>query len=296
MRFPSALVRLLPLLILLFGATGAMVVGFLLGSRPRPVPAPHLDVAVVNVGQGEASWIRTPGGKFILIGGGPVGRESVVADSLRAAGASRIDLLVLPYPYEEAIGGVPELLRRFPVHAVLECGYPASPELTTLEEVRAQLIQSGVPVTVARAGQRLVLDGVRLEVLAPDEPPVAESPRPANNSLVLRARFGQTVLLWMGGVERAGENALLARAPDLSADWLRVSRFGTRQASSPELLRLVRPGFAVISVGAANPGGYPHIETLDRLAATGARVYRTDQARGRDLVFHSDGFRIEAPP
>ena len=272
-----------------------MIGGFLLGSRPKPPPAPHLDVVVVNVGQGEASWIRTPTGKFVLIGGGPPGRGSLVADSLRAAGARRIDLLVLPYPYEEAIGGVPEILRRLPVSAVLECGYPSSPELTAQDEVRAQLIQSGVPIKLARAGQRLSLDGALLEVLAPGDLPVARSPRPANNSVVLRVRFGQTALLWMGGVERAGEDALLARAPDLSADWLRVSRFGTREATSPELLRLTRPSFAVLSVGPANSGGYPHAETLERLAATGARVYRTDQARARDLVFRSDGFRIEAP-
>lgn len=301
MHFFPRIARLLPLVLLLLLATGALLAGFLLGRRPRPAPRPGLAVSVLDVGQGEASWIRTPGGKFVLIGAGPPGSGPAVAEALRAAGARRIDLLVLPYPAAEAIGGIPEILRRFEVGAVLECGYPATEDLALQEKIRGLLGEAAVTVSPARAGQWLRLGGARLEVLAPADPPVEAPPRPANNSIVLRVVFGQTAFLWMGGVERAGENALLGRAPELSADWLRVSRFGSREATSPELLRLVRPSVAVVSVGVANRGGYPHRECLERLAAAGARVFRTDEAPARggsggELVFRSDGYQIEALP
>ncbi len=290
---PAVVRRLFPLLVMSLLATGAMLAGFLLGSRPLPPPVRRLDVTVVNVGNGEASWIRTPRDRFILIGGGPPGAGPKVADALRAAGARHIDLLVLPYPYAEAIGGVPDVLRHFEVRAALETGYPRPDQAVNQvqEEVRALLAARSVPVQIARAGQKLALDGVRLEVLAPAEPLPSAAPGAANSSLVLRAAFGNTVFLFAGGLERAGETALIARGPDLRAGWLRVARFGTRNATSPEFLRLVRPSVAVISVARGNFDGYPHRETLERLAASGARVFRTDEADG-DLSFWSDGFQV----
>jgi len=48
-------------------------------------------------------------------------------------------------------------------------------------------------------------------------------------------------------------------------------------ALSAAFLAAVTPKDAVISVGAGNTYGHPHQETLDRLAAAGATVHRTDQ-------------------
>jgi beta-lactamase superfamily II metal-dependent hydrolase len=97
-------------------------------------------------------------------------------------------------------------------------------------------------------------------------------------------------------MERAGEDALIARSPEsLRSDWLRVARFGSREASSPEFLRLVSPDFAVISVGAKNSGDYPHKETLDRLSSAGARVFRTDQTDASEIRFFSDGAAVTTP-
>jgi beta-lactamase superfamily II metal-dependent hydrolase len=52
---------------------------------------------------------------------------------------------------------------------------------------------------------------------------------------------------------------------------------------------------AVISVGPRSEAGYPHREALQRLQATGARVWRTDEApRASDLRFRSDGSEVIA--
>jgi competence protein ComEC len=152
-----------------------------------------------------------------------------------------------------------------------------------------------VPVRIGRAGDHETIDGAVIDTLAPADPLLLADPAAANNSLVVRVSWGETAFLFAGGIERAGEDALIARAgPQLRADWLRVSRFGTREASSPEFLRLVSPEFAVISVGTPNSGDYPHVETLGRLQNTGARLYRTDQGAG-DLTFTSDGATVSGP-
>jgi competence protein ComEC len=62
-----------------------------------------------------------------------------------------------------------------------------------------------------------------------------------------------------------------------SAYVLKAGHHGSKYSSSATFLKAVKPHIAVISVGAGNRFGHPAPETLARLAAVGATVYRTDQ-------------------
>lgn len=319
--------RLLPLGVLIVCATLAMLAGYQM-NRPDVRPRPRrLTVCVVNVGSGEAAWLQTPGGRFVLIGGGPPEAAPRVVRSLKTAGARALDLVVAPYPYAEAIGGLPAVLAALPITGergggVWESGYPPPPKQRTSsgggpngavtlvpappvnewQNALNQMLQRDrVPVQVVAAGKSFDLgDGVRAEILAPAPPVINVTPGAPNNSVVLRITYGQTAFLFAGGLETAGENALLARAAGagknaLAADWLRVARCGTRGATSPEFLAQVQPEYAVISAGPRSEAGWPHRETLDRLEAAGTVVRRTDVAKS-DLVFESDGSRVAEVP
>lgn len=282
-------------LVTLFLAVIAGLVGFGLGKyrEQTAVAAKRLQVTVLNVGHGEAAWIRTPGGKFILIGGGPPEAAQTVIASLRQAGVRQIDLLLLPYPYSECIGAVPAILNEFRVAQAVEPGGPLVNQVH--EEVRRLFVEKKIAVKIGRAGDSLSVDGAALEILSPSEPLLDASPASANNSLVVRVGWGRTGFLFAGGLERAGEDALIARSPDdLRSDWLRVARFGSRDASSPEFLQLVAPEFAVVSVATKNSGDYPHPETLEQLSASGAVVLRTDQSKASELTFFSDGTAVSS--
>ncbi len=264
--------------------------------RPRPtltlptLPPRSLVVAYLKVGHGEASWVKTPDGRFLVIGTGPQEAGAHVAASLKAAGARQIDLLVLPYPYNEALGGAVELIKQFPVKAALDLGW----ERVNLrqEETLELLRERKVPVQIARAGGAFDLGhGGRLDILFPHVPLVSRTPAAANNAMVLRLTWGKTHFLWESGLEQAGEQALLALGQELTTDVLRVARFGNAGASSPELLRLAQPRFVVISANDKN-GILPAPATLERLAATGATLLRTDRVK-EDIFFFSDGQLVE---
>ena len=62
----------------------------------------------------------------------------------------------------------------------------------------------------------------------------------------------------------------------LDADVLKVGHHGSSTSTTNAFLDAVTPQDAVISVGAGNTYGHPTQETLNRLAAHGATVYRTD--------------------
>ena len=60
------------------------------------------------------------------------------------------------------------------------------------------------------------------------------------------------------------------------SDLWKIAHNGSRTSTSPELLAVVQPKLAVISVGARNTFGHPRPEVLQRLADSGVVVYRTD--------------------
>jgi competence protein ComEC len=58
----------------------------------------------------------------------------------------------------------------------------------------------------------------------------------------------------------------------------------------PELLRAVKPRYAVISVG-PNTFGHPHPDTLAALEEAGVKILRTDLHGS--VIFRTDGSRLE---
>ena len=87
---------------------------------------------------------------------------------------------------------------------------------------------------------------------------------------------GASRFLLAGDVEEAIDPRLLAAGlPRL--DLLKIAHHGSRTATTQAFVEAVRPRIAIASAGAGNPYGHPTRQTLDRLRAAGATVYRTDQ-------------------
>ncbi|MDD2224605.1 MAG: MBL fold metallo-hydrolase [Candidatus Shapirobacteria bacterium] len=57
---------------------------------------------------------------------------------------------------------------------------------------------------------------------------------------------------------------------------LKVSHHGSKNGTSKELLELLKPKIAVISVGAKNKFGHPTKEVLNKLKEKGVEIWRTD--------------------
>ena len=73
-----------------------------------------------------------------------------------------------------------------------------------------------------------------------------------------------------------GETILLHSADIPKLDVLVVGHHGSSGSTGEKLLEATKPDQAVISVGADNPYRHPSAATLERLAAFGCRVRRTD--------------------
>ena len=62
-----------------------------------------------------------------------------------------------------------------------------------------------------------------------------------------------------------------------AVDVLKVGHHGSRAGLTDGVAQALSPRIALVSVGARNRYGHPAPETLSRLEAVGATVFRTDQ-------------------
>lgn len=225
----------------------------------------------LDVGQGDSSVILF-GNRTVLIDAGEREYGDVVVDDLRALGVDHIDLLVATHPHSDHIGGMQEVLSSFPVTEVLDSGLPHTSSLyeNFLDEIQARHIN----YSVARRGDTIDLDDLRIFILSPPDTLIGDDLN--DNSVVLRVSYGTFNLLFTGDAGKTAESQLVKTGYALDADVLKVSHHGSSDATGSAFLTRVDPDIAVISVGSENEYGHPHAETIDRLEATGVKIYRTD--------------------
>jgi competence protein ComEC len=113
-----------------------------------------------------------------------------------------------------------------------------------------------------------------------------------DDSLVMELRYGQVSMLLTGDIGREVEQALIPTLDLLPTVILKSPHHGSGTSSSQEFIDAVNPDFVVIGAGRANPYGHPLPYVLERYAAAGARVLRTDRDGQIDLV--TDGETVEA--
>jgi competence protein ComEC len=128
--------------------------------------------------------------------------------------------------------------------------------------------------SVVGRGNSTVLDGVIIEVLAPRQPLIFSNVN--DNSVVVRATYGEVDFLFMGDCEADCEQDILNSGLLIDSEILKVGHHGSRTSTSLAFLSAVSPEIAVISVGENNRYGHPHQETLDKLSSNGIIYYRTD--------------------
>jgi competence protein ComEC len=231
----------------------------------------------LDVGQGDAAAIRTPGGHWVLVDAGPATARAdagsrVVAPFLQRRGVRRLTAVVISHAHADHLGGVPAVLRRTPASLVVEPGAPfPDPGYLGFLDL---LVAEGTPWYPGRAGDCFVLDGVRFAFVHPVPGGPGWGDDVNEDSLVLLVGYGGFQALFAGDAGFPAEDALVGRVPPI--DLLKVGHHGSRGSTGERWLERLRPTVAVISVG-RNDYGHPAPETLARLAARHVTVRRTDQ-------------------
>ncbi len=242
----------------------------------------------LDVGQGDAFLLQT-GDANILIDGAAAaegrfdrGRQ-IVVPALAALGVSKLDLVIVTHADSDHRGGIPAVLRRFPVDRIwLPAGSREDPAFSKVRETAAR---QGTAIEERSAEpQPLRVGSASLEVLWP--PTGYKAPTRNAGSLVVRVEVAGHRLLFPGDLPRAQEAELLKRPTDLRADLMAVGHHGSRTSSSGRWLTAIDPSWAVVSAPLDSPFGVPHDEVVRGLAERGIPMAWTgrDGALAAELV------------
>lgn len=230
-----------------------------------------LVVHFIDVGQGDSILIEFRD-KTMLIDAGERGMGERVIAYLDERNVEELDVVVATHAHSDHIGGLGSVVSAYPVGRFVDAAQPHS--TATYEDLLVLVEEQGIPYTAAERGQTIALDpDLEILVLNPTPQPLGDT---NEDSVVLKVTYGEISYLFMGDAGNAAEESMMEAGLDLDADVLKVGHHASRYASSAEFLAAVSPAISVIPVGEGNDYGHPHEEAVERIEATGSRIYRTD--------------------
>jgi len=272
----------------------------------------RLSVTFLDVGQGDAMLLVFPGGKTMLLDSGgrlnfdsdetiEDGEEVFVEDSIGIAeaavmpalwrrGIKRLDWIVVSHGDADHVEGFGDIVRSFDTGQVVRAVSPLNNLPTDLFDQAAR--SAGLPVWCVRAGDEFEIDGVRVEVLSPSGDANSAAMSSNNQSLVLRVSFGNRSFLLTGDIEKEAEAQLVAAA-SLKTDVLKIAHHGSQTSTTKEFLERAQPQHVVISVADPNPYGHPHVEVIERLQISGAKIWRTSHCGAITISTDGSDLRVE---
>jgi competence protein ComEC len=271
---------------------GVVMTAWWAGLRPLPpgrgaVPA-DWSVAMCDVGQGDATALRSGADRAVLVDAGP---DPALADAcLRRLGVAHLDLVVITHFHADHADGLPGALAGRDAGGVLVSPLPRPGDAAVA--VRRAAAADRLPVGVARVGAagrvgsgawRVDWRVVAASATAGDAGDDGALINEASVALdvTVHGPAGPVRAVLLGDLETQGQQSLAAR---LAAgvehlggpvDVVKVAHHGSAKQSE-DLYRRLAARVGLVGVGAGNDYGHPAPGVLSLLQRTGTRVLRTD--------------------
>lgn len=271
--------------------------------------APAVVVRVLDVGQGDATYVHNGASRVLVDGGPDPERLGELLDSLGLNGAT-FDAVILSHAHADHYAGLAALFesrRHIRVRMFLE-NEDAAPSRTLRalrDSVLARVEHDGLDYrdsddpcadgsavcTIAVAG------GAQLRVMRPPDAEGTTAGPNDRSALVKLVAPDSALTMWLAGdAERTeiadAERVGYARDPGMRVDVLKADHHGSCNGVTGRYLALTRPAWVLVSVGAANDYGHMHRQAKEIFRAAGVPWYRTD--RNGTITVRSSGVAGDA--
>lgn len=256
-----------------------------------------LEIHFIDVGQGDCSLIMWEGAS-ILIDCGEREQADTVLKYLKKQGVKKLDYIIATHPHSDHIGGMGDIISSVEVEKVIapRVSESMTPTTKTYERFLQALKEKSLKLTAAKTGTTYTLSSTKASAEG-KTPPKFEVLAPVNDykdlnnySVVIRLTYGRTSYLFTGDAEKEAETDILENGGAVDSDVLKMGHHGSSSSSSDRFYEEVSPDICVIQCGTDNSYGHPHKETIEKVNASGAKVYRNDT--DGTIIVYSDGDEI----
>lgn len=241
----------------------------------------NLEVYFLDVGQADSILIKLED-EYMLIDAGNNEDGVKLVNYFNELGIKEFKYVFGTHPHEDHIGGMDDIINNFKID-----NYYMPDKITTtktFEDVLDALINNNLQYTILEKGDEFNLSSANFKVIYAGD----ETNDINDSSIVLKLTYGNNSFLLTGDATSNVEKTLLN--DNIKSDVLKVAHHGSNYSSTEEFLDVVRPKYAVISVGKNNSYNHPSNSTLKKLNDRNIKLYRTDL--DGTIKFTSDGENI----
>lgn len=278
-------------------------------------------VTYIDVGEGDATFIRFPDGKTMLIDCGEKDKDNM--KSLRAYLShyckDGLDYLMITHPDSDHVGNAADVIEEYGVKTAFlpDLCYPESFNeyyafYRIVREKDTEVVSSALYKGVTGEDYFMILlspnptgtTDSSYTALNDSEEPTAKERN--NVSPIAYLEYKGIRFVFTGDADISQENVALnnvewgfadaflgdGRSVDLeNIDFLKVGHHGSEDSTGERFLTALSPKNAVISVGANNRYGHPNTATLSRIYenAPDCKVLRTDISGHITIAVDNDG-------
>lgn len=243
-------------------------------------------VHYIDIGQGDATLLRSPSGKFMLIDCGPTSSSGYLVKYLYDMGVERLDYLLITHPHEDHFGGAFSVMEHFEIeeliiHEDFAETYPYDKYIRMADDY-------GYDVVLTAVGDHFEFGGcAEFEIIGPEK---TDADDLNESSLCFRVVYENTAFMFTGDAEDHTESSLLSSGKPLKSNVLKAGHHGSSTSNTVNFVNAVSPEYAVVSCGKNNDYGHPHRETVRIFENAGIKMLRTDEKE--NIVFVSDGKEV----
>lgn len=236
-----------------------------------------MEIIFFDCGLGDLFLIKSSDEINIMIDTGPSPSSGAhfknsALPYLRQQGISSLDYLIVTHAHNDHYGGLKSVLEELDVERLLVTDEFMERNIWRFFE--PTILEQAVEVVAITDTITFHFSDFTMKILHPDKN--FSDPNKNNLSIVTRISIDSLNILFPGDLEEEGEHYLLQKYNQfLPADILKVGHHGSKTASSPEMLKVVNPKFAIIPTAIKNRFDFPHKITLKRLSSLDDKLFIT---------------------
>lgn len=275
------------------------------------------EIDILDVGQGDAAFLRTEDGYTVFVDGGSssINRVGIyrILPFLKYNGVKKIDFWIVSHTDEDHISGLQEILAE---------GYPIDRLVfakgMVQDEVYRELIElteeNGTQILYLTAGDTLHLGNARIHVLYPEAGTSAYAVGQSDavekgtweidknaSSLVFLYEEDDFSAVFTGDIGNEQEEELCkilgeaydtGRITDKSLELYKAAHHGSKNSNSAEWLMKLRPEVSTVSCAKKNSYGHPAKEAVLHMQEAGSKVFYTMESGQIRLTMHKDEIEV----